>query len=758
MIANAQHSTQNISDSNLHPQWQDFCGGNWNEQINVRDFIQCNYQPYTGDDSFLTAPTERTQKLWTMVCDLMKLEREKGILDADTKVPSNIVSHAPGYIDSDLEQIVGLQTEKPLKRAIMPFGGIRVVKNSLESYGYHLDAQTEETFTKYRKTHNDGVFDGYTREMKLARHSGIITGLPDAYGRGRIIGDYRRVALYGVDRLILDKKEQLASLESNDMLESTIRLHEEIVEQIRALTELKVMANSHGFDISLPAANAKEAVQWTYFAYLGAVKEQNGAAMSLGRVSTFLDIYFHRDLKNGILTESQAQEIIDHFVIKLRMVRFLRTPEYNQLFSGDPTWVTECIGGMGEDGRTLVTKSSFRFLHTLSNLGTAPEPNLTILWSQNLPINFKHFCTKVSINSSSIQYENDDLMRPEYGDDYGIACCVSAMKIGKQIQFFGARANLAKALLYAINGGKDEKTGQLIVAGFDAITSEYLDYSEVVDKFDKIMNWLARLYVNTLNVIHYMHDKYCYERLEMALHDRDVYRTLACGIAGLSVVVDSLSAIKYAKVKVIRDEKGLAIDYAIEGNYPQFGNNDHQVDEIAVNLVQSFMDKLRQQKTYRQAVPTQSILTITSNVVYGKITGNTPDGRKAGEPFAPGANPLHGRDTKGAIASLESVAKLPYQHAQDGISYTFSIVPNALGKNSQDKINNLRGMLDAYFYNGGHHINVNVLDQDILVDAMEHPEKYPQLTIRVSGYAVNFIKLTREQQLDVIKRTFHKSI
>ncbi|MBG0744620.1 MAG: formate C-acetyltransferase [Cylindrospermopsis raciborskii KL1] len=761
MIANVEHSTQNISgisDSNLHPQWQGFCGGKWNEQINVRDFIQGNYQPYTGDDSFLAGPTERTQKLWTMVCDLMKLEREKGILDADTKVPSNIVSHAPGYIDSDLEQIVGLQTEKPLKRAIMPFGGIRVVKNSLQSYGYQLEAQTEETFTKYRKTHNDGVFDGYTQEMKLARHSGIITGLPDAYGRGRIIGDYRRVALYGVDRLILDKKEQLASLESNDMLESTIRLHEELVEQIRALTELKIMAANYGFDISLPAATAKEAVQWTYFGYLGAIKEQNGAAMSLGRVSTFLDIYFQRDLKNGILTESEAQEIIDHFVIKLRMVRFLRTPEYNQLFSGDPTWVTECIGGMGEDGRTLVTKSSFRFLHTLYNLGTAPEPNLTILWSQNLPINFKHFCTKVSINSSSIQYENDDIMRPEYGDDYGIACCVSAMKIGKQMQFFGARANLAKALLYAINGGKDEKTGQLVVAGFDPITSEYLDYSEVVDKFDKIMNWLARLYVNTLNVIHYMHDKYCYERLEMALHDCDVYRTLACGIAGLSVVVDSLSAIKYAKVKVIRDDKGLAIDYEIEGDYPQFGNNDHQVDQIAVNLVQSFMDKLRQQKTYHQAIPTQSILTITSNVVYGKITGNTPDGRKAGEPFAPGANPLHGRDTKGAIASLESVAKLPYEHAQDGISYTFSIVPNALGKNSQDKINNLRGMLDAYFYNGGHHINVNVLDQDILVDAMEHPEKYPQLTIRVSGYAVNFIKLTREQQLDVIQRTFHKSI
>ncbi|GCL35285.1 formate acetyltransferase [Sphaerospermopsis reniformis] len=758
MVANLERQKQEKSSSNLCEQWQDFVVGKWNQEVNVRDFIQQNYTPYDGDDSFLANATERTQNLWGLVSDLMKLEREKGILDTDTQVPSNIVSHAPGYIDPTLEQIVGLQTDKPLKRAIMPFGGIRVVKNSLESYNYQLDPQTEEIFTKYRKTHNDGVFDGYTKQMKLARHSGIITGLPDAYGRGRIIGDYRRVALYGVDRLILDKKEQLESIELDDMLESTIRLHEEIVEQIRALEELKVMAASYGFDISLPAANGKEAVQWTYFAYLGAVKEQNGAAMSLGRVSTFLDIYFERDLNNGTLTESQIQEIIDHFVIKLRMVRFLRAPEYNQLFSGDPTWVTECVGGMGEDGRSLVTKTSFRFLHTLYNLGAAPEPNLTVLWSENLPVNFKHFCTKVSIESSSIQYENDDLMRPKYGDDYAIACCVSAMRIGKQMQFFGARANLAKALLYAINGAKDEKTGHLVTTGFVPITSEYLDYEEVMEKFDKIMDWLAKLYVNTLNVIHYMHDKYCYERLEMALHDRDVYRTVACGIAGLSVVADALSAIKYAKVKPIRDENGLAIDYEIEGDYPQFGNNDHQVDEIAVNLVQTFMDKLRQQKTYRQAVPTQSVLTITSNVVYGKMTGNTPDGRKAGEPFAPGANPLHGRDKKGAIASLESVAKLPYKHAQDGISYTFSIVPNALGKTPKDKINNLSGMLDAYFHNEGHHINVNVLDKETLLDAMEHPEKYPQLTIRVSGYAVNFIKLTREQQLDVIKRTFHDHI
>jgi formate C-acetyltransferase len=594
--------------------------------------------------------------------------------------------------------------------------------------------------------------------MRLARRSGIITGLPDAYGRGRIIGDYRRVALYGVDRLIGDKKEQLESLEVEYIQEPVIQLREEISEQIRALRELQEMAASYGFDISKPAANAKEAVQWTYFGYLGAVKEQNGAAMSLGRVSTFLDIYFERDLQKGDVTEAQLQEIIDHFVMKLRMVRFLRTPDYNELFSGDPTWVTEAIGGMGEDGRTLVTKNSFRFLHTLYNLGPAPEPNLSILWSERLPVNFKRFCAKVSADTSSTQYENDDLMRQYYGDDYGIACCVSAMRIGKQMQFFGARANLAKALLYAINGGKDEKSGEQIGPQFAPVTSEYLDYDEVKAKFDRFVDWLSKLYVNTLNVIHYMHDKYCYERLEMALHDRDILRTMACGVAGLSVVADAFSAIKYAKVKVIRNETGLAVDYEIEGDYPKYGNNDDQVDAIASNLVKDFMNKLRKHKTYRNAVPTQSVLTITSNVVYGKKTGNTPDGRKAGEPFAPGANPMHSRDTKGAIAALSSVAKLPYEHAQDGISYTFSIVPKALGKTDEDKVNNLAGMLDGYFHDGGHHVNVNVLDRETLLEAMDHPEKYPQLTIRVSGYAVNFIKLTREQQLDVIKRTFHDRI
>ncbi len=742
----------------MFEQWKDFSSDKWTQEINVRDFIQSNYTPYTGDESFLANPTEKTQTLWDKVKFLMQQEREKGVLDADTKVVSTITSHAPGYIAKELEQIVGLQTDQPLKRAIMPLGGIRIVKASLEAYGYKLDPQTEEIFTKYRKTHNDGVFSAYTRDMKKARHSGIITGLPDAYGRGRIIGDYRRVALYGVDRLIADKKTQLESLEVDAITESVIQLREEITEQIRALGELKEMAAGYGFDISQPAATAKEAVQWTYFGYLAAVKEQNGAAMSLGRVSTFLDIYFERDLNNGTLTEAEAQEIIDHFVMKLRMVRFLRTPDYNELFSGDPTWVTECIGGMGLDGRPLVTKNNFRFLHTLSNLGPAPEPNLTVLWSEQLPENFKRYCAKVSADTCSIQYENDDLMRPEYGDDYGIACCVSAMRIGKQMQFFGARANLAKALLYAINGGKDEKAGDQVGPVLEAITSEYLDYDEVMAKFDVLMDWLAKLYVNTLNVIHYMHDKYCYERIEMALHDRDVYRTLACGVAGLSVVADALSAIKYAKVKVIRNESGLAVDYQIEGDYPKYGNNDDRVDGIATQLVEDFMNKLRQHKTYRNAVPTQSILTITSNVVYGKKTGNTPDGRKAGEPFAPGANPMHGRDTNGAIAALESVAKLPYEHAQDGISYTFSIVPQALGKTEENRVKNLVGMLDAYFHNGGHHININVLNRETLVDAMEHPEKYPQLTIRVSGYAVNFIKLTREQQLDVIQRTFHERV
>ncbi len=739
-------------------QWHGFTEGNWTKEVNVRDFIQKNYTPYEGNAEFLAAPTEKTQQLWHKVLELMKQEREKGVLDVDTKVPTSITAHAAGYIDRDLEQIVGLQTDRPLKRAIMPFGGIRVVKAGLEAYGYQLDPQTEEIFTKYRKTHNDGVFDVYTRSMRLARRSGIITGLPDAYGRGRIIGDYRRVALYGVDRLIDDKKTQQESLELEAMDEATIRLREELSEQIRALFELKEMAASYGFDIGRPAANAREAVQWVYFGYLGAVKEQNGAAMSLGRVSTFLDIYFERDLLRGASSEVELQELIDHFVMKLRMVRFLRTPDYNALFSGDPTWVTEAIGGTSNDGRTLVTRNSFRFLHTLSNLGTAPEPNLTVLWSENLPENFKEFCAKVSSETSSIQYENDDLMRPQYGDDYAIACCVSAMRIGKQMQFFGARVNLAKTLLYAINGGKDEKSGDQIAPQFPPITTEYLDYDEVRARFQEMMAWLAKTYINTLNVIHYMHDKYCYERLEMALHDRDVYRTMACGIAGLSVVADSLSAIKHAKVKVIRNEEGLAVDYSIEGEYPKYGNNDDRADSLAIELVQSFMNEIRQHKTYRGAVATQSVLTITSNVVYGKKTGSTPDGRKAGEPFAPGANPMHGRDSCGAIASLSSVAKLPYSDCQDGISNTFSILPQALGRMESDRTNNLVGLLDGYFHDGGHHINVNALDRQTLLDAMEHPENYPQLTVRVSGYAVNFIKLTREQQLDVIKRTFHERV
>ncbi len=742
----------------ISEEWQGFVTGKWGKEINVRDFIQKNYKPYLGDETFLAEATERTTTLWKKVTELMKEERRKGVLDVETKIPASITAYGPGYIDRDLERIVGLQTDKPLKRAIMPYGGIRVVKAGLEAYGYKLDPETEKIFTQYRKTHNDGVFDGYTREMRAARHSGIITGLPDAYGRGRIIGDYRRVALYGVNRLIADKKHQLESLEFDAINEPVIQLREEVSEQIRALQELKDMAAGYGFDLGRPANTAQEAVQWTYLAYLAAVKEQNGAAMSLGRVSTFLDIYFERDFKKGTLTETDAQEIIDDFVMKLRMVRFLRTPDYNQLFSGDPTWVTECIGGMSEDGRPLVTRTSFRFLHTLYNLGPAPEPNLTILWSERLPENFKRYCAKVSIATCSTQYENDDLMRPTYGDDYGIACCVSAMRIGKQMQFFGARANLAKALLYAINGGKDESSGEQIGPEFAPVMGDNLDYEDVVAKFDRFLDWLAKLYVNTLNVIHYMHDKYCYERIEAALHDRDIYRTLACGVAGLSVVADSLSAIKYAKVKAIRNPQGLIVDYQIEGDYPKYGNNDDRVDEIAADLVENFMNKIRKHKTYRNAVPTQSVLTITSNVVYGKKTGNTPDGRKAGKPFAPGANPMHGRDTKGAIAALSSVAKLPYEHAQDGISYTFSIVPKALGKTEGDRLTNLVGILDGYFHDQGHHININVLDRETLMDAMDHPEKYPQLTIRVSGYAVNFIKLTREQQLDVINRTFHERI
>ncbi|WP_246926898.1 formate C-acetyltransferase [Clostridioides difficile] len=736
--------------------WQGFKTGRWTKEINVREFIQLNYSPYEGNDSFLAGATENTKKLWDKAMVLFKKERENGgTLDVDTKTVSGIAAYAPGYLDKELETIVGLQTDAPLKRAVMPYGGIKMVENSCEAFGYELDPEIKDIFTKYRKTHNQGVFDVYTPEMRAARKSGIITGLPDAYGRGRIIGDYRRVALYGVDALIEDKNEQKKSLEVSCMDEEVIRLREEITEQISALNELKKMAESYGFDISKPATNSKEAVQWLYFGYLGAVKDQNGAAMSLGRTSTFLDIYFERDLKAGIVTEEELQEYMDHFVMKLRMVKFLRTPDYNNLFSGDPTWVTECIGGMGIDGRTLVTKNSFRMLNTLYTLGPSPEPNLTVLWSTKLPQGFKDFCSKVSIDTSSVQYENDDLMRAYWGDDYGIACCVSAMRIGKQMQFFGARVNLAKTLLYAINGGVDEKSGVQVGPRFEPITSEYLDYDEVMSKFEPFTDWLATLYVNTLNVIHYMHDKYSYEALEMALHDRDIFRTMACGMAGLSVCADSLSAIKHAKVKTIRNEQGIAVDFEIEGDYPKYGNNDDRVDSIAVELVESFMNKIRKNKTYRNSYPTQSILTITSNVVYGKKTGNTPDGRRAGAPFAPGANPIHGRDTNGALASLSSVAKLPYEHAQDGISNTFSIVPAALGKDMTERINNLSAMMDGYFAQNAHHLNVNVFDRATLEDAMEHPEEYPQLTIRVSGYAVNFIKLTKEQQLDVINRTFH---
>ncbi|WP_088014810.1 formate C-acetyltransferase [Gottfriedia acidiceleris] len=739
-------------------QWRQFETGRWEKTIDVRDFIQKNVKTYLGDESFLLGPTDATNKLWDIVLKLSKEERQKGgVLDMDTKIVSTITSHEPGYLEKELEQIVGFQTDKPFKRSLQPFGGIRMAEASCESYGYKVDDEISKIFTEYRKTHNQGVFDAYTSEMKAARRSGVITGLPDAYGRGRIIGDYRRVALYGVDRLIKDKIDALNKTTSV-MSEEVIRDREELNEQIRALNELKLMAKKHGFDIANPATNAKEAFQWLYFGYLAAIKEQNGAAMSLGRVSTFLDIYIERDLEENTLSEQNAQELVDHFVMKLRLVKFARTPDYNELFSGDPTWVTESIGGMGIDGRPLVTKNSFRFLNTLDNLGPAPEPNLTVLWSAKLPVGFKQYCAKMSIKTSSIQYENDDIMRPEYGDDYGIACCVSAMTIGKQMQFFGARANLAKALLYAINGGKDEKSKAQVAPMYAPITSEYLDYEEVKIKFDVLLDWLAGLYVNTLNCIHYMHDKYSYERIEMALHDTNIKRTMATGIAGLSVCADSLSAIKHAKVKTIRDENGIVVDFEIEGEYPKYGNNDDLVDDIAVELVESFMAKVRKHKTYRNSIHTTSVLTITSNVVYGKKTGNTPDGRKAGEPFAPGANPLHGRDTNGALASLSSVAKLPYEDAQDGISNTFSIVPKALGKDEGTQILNLVAMLDGYTEKGGHHLNVNVFNRETLMDAMEHPEEYPQLTIRVSGYAVNFIKLTREQQIDVINRTFHGSM
>lgn len=736
----------------------EFKQGNWKKHIDVRDFIVANYKPYDGNEDFLASPTESTKKLWHKLSEQMVEEKKRGgVYDIDVATVSTIDSHNAGYIEKELETIVGLQTDEPLKRAIMPFGGIRMVQKSVEAYHRELPEEVNEIF-KYRKTHNDGVFDAYTDEMKLARKSGIITGLPDAYGRGRIIGDYRRVALYGLDRLIHEKKRYKKSINPGTMTEEVIRELEELAEQIRSLEELGQMAKRYGFDISKPATDTKEAIQWTYFAYLASVKEQNGAAMSLGRVSTFLDIYSERDLQSGKYTEEEIQEFVDHFIMKLRIVRFLRTPDYDELFSGDPTWVTESIGGMCLDGRHMVTKMSYRFLHTLDNLGPAPEPNLTVLWSNRLPHNFKDYCAKVSVATSAIQYENDDIMLPKFGDDYGIACCVSAMRIGKQMQFFGARANLAKALLYAINGGKDEKTGVQVGPEIAPITADYLDYDEVIRKYEEITSWLSRLYMNTLNVIHYMHDKYAYEKIQFALHDNEIVRTQACGIAGLSIVSDSLSAIKYAKVKPIRNEDGLAVDFEIEGDFPKFGNNDPKADIIAVKTVEYFMNQLANHKTYRNAKATMSILTITSNVVYGKKTGTTPDGRKGGEPFAPGANPMHGRDTHGAVASLASVAKLPYDYAEDGISNTFSIVPKALGKDKDAQIENLVGLMDGYFGSKGHHLNINVLVLETLKDAMEHPEKYPQLTIRVSGYAVNFVRLTREQQLDVIHRTLHATI
>ena len=741
-------------ESERVPQWEGFNVGLWGSQINVRDFIQQNYTEFHGDDSFLAPATERTNKIWAKLNELFLEERKKGVLDI-SQIPSGITAHAPGYIDRENEVIVGLQTEAPLKRAIMPNGGFRMVLSALKTYGYEPDPHIVETFTKYRKTHNDGVFDAYTNDIRKCRSSHILTGLPDAYGRGRIIGDYRRVALYGVARLIEHKEEEKNALDSVMSSDDVIRDREELSEQIRALKELKKMAESYGFDISAPAGTAREAVQWLYFGYLAAVKEGNGAAMSLGRTSTFLDIYFERDLKSGALTEEQAQEIIDDFVIKLRIVRFLRTPEYDDLFAGDPTWVTESIGGMGDDGRPLVTKTSFRYLHTLYTLGPAPEPNLTIWYSPRLPDGFRNFAAKVAIDTSAIQFESDEIMRMAWGDDGAIACCVSPMLVGKQMQFFGARANLAKCLLYAINGGRDEISGKQIGPANGAVQGEYLEFDDVIHKFEKMMEWLAGVYVNAMNIIHYMHDKYAYERLEMALHDYAPLRTMAFGLAGLSVVADSLSAIRYARVRVVRDETGLITDYETEGEFPQFGNNDNRVDQLASWLVSTFMGKLRKHPTYRNALHTQSILTITSNVVYGKNTGNTPDGRRQGDPFAPGANPMHGRDKHGIHASAASVAKIPYRDAADGISLTTSLLPEGLGRVPGDRITNLRNMLDAFFGTTGYHMNVNVLNRETLMDAMDHPEKYPSLTIRVSGYAVNFVRLTRAQQMDVLNRTFH---
>ncbi|MCC8145358.1 MAG: formate C-acetyltransferase [Bacteroidales bacterium] len=739
--------------------WKGFKGEVWKREINVRDFIQSNYTPYDGDDSFLVGSTEKTKKVWNKLTEMFEVEREKGVYDAETKIPQGIDAYGPGYIDKDNEVIVGVQTDAPLKRGIFPKGGIRMVENGLNAYGYELDPMTKEIYTKYRKTHNEGVFSVYTDEMIAVRKSGVITGLPDAYGRGRIIGDYRRVPLYGTKILLDEKKRFMTRLDIQEITEEIIQEREEIAEQMNAMKAFEKMCASYGFDVTRPAQNTREAVQYLYFAYLAAVKDQDGAAMSLGRTSTFLDIYIQKDINEGILTEEEAQELIDQLIIKLRIVRFLRTPDYNELFSGDPVWVTESLGGQGVDGRSLVTKTSFRYLHTLYNLGPAPEPNLTVLWFNNAPQNWKDFCAKVSIDTSAIQYENDDLMRPVYGDDYGIACCVSPMKIGKQMQLFGARANLAKCLLYAINGGRDEKSGAQVAPKFEGITSEYLEYDEVMEKFEQMMRWLAKVYVNALKIIHYMHDKYAYEAFEMALHDGKVERIRATGIAGLSIVADSLAAIRDAKVKIIRDERGLAVDFEREGDYVPFGNNDDRTDEIAIEITEKFMEYLRQHQTYRNAIPTQSILTITSNVVYGKKTGATPDGRPAGEPFAPGANPMNGRDKKGAVAALASVAKLPFQHAHDGISYTFAVSPSTLGKERNIQVSNVTSLLDGYFTpEGGQHLNVNVFDKELLVDAMEHPENYPQLTIRVSGYAVNFVKLTREQQLDVISRTINQTL
>ena len=730
----------------------------WKREINVRDFIQHNYTPYEGDASFLAPATERTLRLWDKLSKMFKVEREKGVYDAETRLPQTLTTYGAGYICKEDEVIVGLQTDAPLKRGIFPKGGIRMVESALEAYGYKLDAETKEIYTKYRKTHNQGVFSAYTKDIRDARHSHIITGLPDAYGRGRIIGDYRRIALYGVDNLIEEKRRYMERLDIAEMDDETIRCREEITEQIQALKDFVKMCEAYGFDVTKPAQNAREAVQFVYFGYLGAVKDQDGAAMSIGRISTFLDIFIENDMREGKLTEQEAQELIDQLIIKLRIVRFLRTPEYNDLFSGDPVWVTAAEGGMGIDGRTLVTKTCFRMLHTLENLGPAPEPNLTVLWSERLPEPWKRYCAEMSIKSSAIQYENDDLMRVDYGDDYGIACCVSPMKIGKQMQFFGARANLAKCLLYAINGGRDERSGDQIAPAYAPITDDVLDYDVVMEKFEQMMGWLARTYANALHIIHYMHDKYDYEAFEMSLHDGDVERTRATGIAGLSIVADSLAAIKYGTVKVIRDERGLAVGFENTGYVP-FGNNDENTDALALMITEKFMEFMRQHNTYRNAKPTQSLLTITSNVVYGKYTGATPDGRPAGVPFAPGANPMNGRDTRGAVAALASVAKLPFQHSHDGISYTFAISPATLGKQSDTQVSNLVNLMDGFFTpDGGHHLNVNVFDRQLLEDAMEHPEKYPQLTIRVSGYAVNFIKLTREQQLDVLSRTINQSL